>query len=134
MVLHRIHLQNANKPLFSVESEQCQALGMSQGCAAWPCVPLKNGTSWYHPVQAETGVCCFLLKFNTDYRCPNHIQLLHTVRSEGGGMVYCLDTGQELKERPGYRDLLHIQYLSPLAPQIHHTRTDLVRESVLYPI
>lgn len=36
MVLHRIHLQNANKPLFSVESEQCQTLGMSQGCAAWP--------------------------------------------------------------------------------------------------
>lgn len=36
MILHRIHLQNANKPLFSVESEQCQALGMSQGYAAWP--------------------------------------------------------------------------------------------------
>lgn len=81
MVLHRIHLQNANKPLFSVESEQCQTLGMSQGCAAWPCVPLKNGTLWYHPAQAETGVCCFLLKFNTDYRCPNHIQLLPNTRA-----------------------------------------------------
>lgn len=81
MILHRIHLQNANKPLFSVESEQCQALGMSQGCAAWPCVPLKNGTLWYHPAQAETGVCCFLLKFNTDYRCPNHIQFLPNTRA-----------------------------------------------------
>lgn len=58
----------------------------------------------------------------------------HTVRSDRGGMIYCLDTGQELKEWPGYRDLLRIQYLSPLAPQIHHTRTDLARESVLFPI
>lgn len=57
----------------------------------------------------------------------------HIVRSDGGGMVHSLDTGQELKERPGYRDLLTIQYLSPLAPQIHHTRTDWAKESVFSP-
>lgn len=31
--------------------------------------------------------------------------LEHTVRSDGGRMVYYVDTGRELREQPGCRDL-----------------------------
>lgn len=30
-----------------MESEQCQGVGLSQGCAVWLCVPLPNNTLWY---------------------------------------------------------------------------------------
>lgn len=36
----------------------------------------------------------------------------HTVRSGGRGMVYYLDTGQELDEQCEYKDLLSTSFLS----------------------
>lgn len=45
------------------------------------CHPETVLDSTTQPRLAETGVCYFLPKFNTDDRCPNQIPLLPNIRA-----------------------------------------------------
>lgn len=110
VILHRIHLHNANKLLFSVESQPCQGAGMSQGCAVQACAPPKQYRAEF-PSPGETpSVCYFLLGFLT---LMTGVQIEysfcqipgHTVRSDGEWVAYSPDTGQASREQPGCRDL-----------------------------
>lgn len=137
MILHRIHLHNANKLLFSVGSGQCQAVGMCESGMCYMALCATQKQSLMVPPSPGWQKLVFVTSYRSltlmiGVQIRYHFCQIsgHTVRSDGGGMVYHLDTGRELKWQPEYRDLLSIQYLNPLAPQIHHTRTDLAKDRV----
>lgn len=101
------------------------------------CMALCATQKWYFMVPPSPGRnWCLLLKCNTDkLESKSHITFakyqgtLWGQTEEGWFTLWTQD-------RNSKNDLdteIYLLYLSPLAPQIHHTRTDWAKESVSSP-